>query len=91
MSAQFTVIFTPSGRGQAQCPPNPEYPNGVDLDISLGSVQFCTVPLTYPAPECGMFDSQCSLCGRRVAVTAAGRPYDPKSVKIPCRELGKPQ
>ena len=79
-----TVEFVPSGRGKAQCAPDPAYPDGIDLDVSLGAAS-CKVDLPYPAPECGHFIVRCGLCGFSAAITAAGRPDDPKSVTIPCQ------
>lgn len=83
--SQHTVEFIPSGRGKAQCPPDPEYPNGIDVNATVPGQASCTVYLPYPAPECGHFKVVCGLCGTSVAITAAGRPDDPRSVTIPCR------
>lgn len=77
--------FQPSGRGKARCPSNPDWPNGKDLDISKGATA-CSVDLPYPADECGTWIIRCSACGMSLGVTAAGRPDDPKSVKVPCRD-----
>ncbi len=30
----------------------------------------------------------CKICGYRIAITTAGRPDDPRSVKIPCQLQG---
>lgn len=78
-----TVTFVPSGRGKARCAANPDYPNG--LDIKIEQEPSCTVALPYPAPECGHWNLSCGKCGLTVAVTAAGRPDDPKSVQVPCQ------
>ena len=83
MKASATVEFVPSGRGKARCAPNPEYPNGIDVVIADGRTS-CKVDLPYPAPECGYFIVRCGLCEFSVAITAAGRPDDPKSVTMPC-------
>lgn len=80
----FTIKFIPSGRGAAQCPPNPEFPKGVMIDAA-GEKTACAVTLPYPAPECGMFMLECRICGMKVAVTAAGRPDDPMIVRVPCK------
>ncbi len=80
---QFTVTFIPSGRGNAQCPPNPDYPHGIDVAPPISGPS-CKVTLPYPAPECGLHHVLCNLCGLTVAVTAAGRPDDPISVTVPC-------
>ncbi len=66
-----------------QVAPNPEYPDGIDLDCSEGR-QGCVALLPYPAVRCGMFRVECRLCGYSVACTTAGRPDDPRSIKMPC-------
>jgi hypothetical protein len=80
----MTVTFHPSGRGKAQCPPDPDYPHGIAIDFAQGRAS-CTATLPYPAPECGYFLVACELCDLRMAVTAAGRPDDPTSVKVACK------
>lgn len=80
----MSVTFMPSGRGKAQCSPDPDYPNGKSLDIAAGGPS-CMFDLPYPAPECGAFVVQCDTCEMRIAVTAAGRPDDPVSIKVPCQ------
>jgi hypothetical protein len=84
MQEAIKVEFKPSGRGKAQCPPNPAYPNGIEMDAAGAGVVACKVDLPYPAPECGVFEITCEACGCGVVITAAGRPDDPTSVKIPC-------
>ena len=80
---KLSVEFVSHHR-KAQCAPNPDYPNGIDLDVSRGKPG-CSTDLPYPAPECGLWVVKCSVCGMSAGVTAAGRIDDPKSVKIPCR------
>lgn len=79
------VHFHPSGRGKAQCEPNLSYPEGIALDGSTAGAPSCTVKLPYPAPECGFWMINCHRCAMSLAVTAAGRPDDPISVKINCK------
>ena len=87
----MSIRFVPSGRGKAQCEPNPEYPNGIDVDICEGKPG-CVFDLRYPAPECGHFEVVCDLCKIGVGVSAAGRSDDPRTVKIPCNAFqGGPQ
>jgi hypothetical protein len=81
---KHTIRFAPSGRGKAQCPPDPEYPNGVALDVSDSAKLSCNVALPYPAPECGYWHIACDVCELSVAITAAGRPDDPVSARVPC-------
>jgi hypothetical protein len=86
---QFIVQWNDAGR-EPQCAPNPNYPDGIKLDVSEGATQTCTVDLPYPAKRCGQYIVECCLCGFRVIVTTAGRPDDPTSIKLPCH-LGKTQ
>lgn len=65
--------------------PNPAYPNGIDLDCSDGARAVCVAALPYPAKRCGAFHIECETCGQSIAVTTAGRPDDPKSVRIACK------
>jgi hypothetical protein len=80
------IEFKPSGRGKARIPPNPDYPNGRRLDVTEGQEASCYVNLPYPAPECGIWIVECGKCRTNAAVTAAGRPDDPISIKIPCKK-----
>jgi len=83
------IDFVPSGRGKAQCPPDPNYPNGIAFDLTKSlKAASCLIELPYPAPECGLWRVECEECSMSLAVTAAGRPDDPISVKISCREKG---
>jgi len=76
------VVFCPSGRGKARCPPDPAYPNGKKIDLEIQPN--CEVQLPYPAPECGQFVITCNDCKAAVIATAAGRPDDPVSITVPC-------
>lgn len=84
MEPAHTIEFQPSGRGKARCAPNPDYPKGKAVDASEGHTA-CDVELPYPASECGAWIVRCKACGMSAAVTAAGRPDDPISVKIACK------
>lgn len=75
-------------RRAPKCAPNPEFPQGMDADISYGAARTCRVPLPYPAPRCGLWRVVCEDCGLSVGVTAAGRPDDAKSVTLPCKPVG---
>lgn len=82
----FDITFQPSGRGKAQCEPNPAFPNGIKLDATINNSQkSCLIELSYPAPECGLWMIECKECGLTLAVTAAGRTEDPISVCVPCK------
>jgi hypothetical protein len=65
-------------------PPDPHYPNGIDLDLSRGQ-RSCSIPLDYPARRCGKYLITCDVCGISCVVTTAGRRDDPKSVKVGCK------
>lgn len=69
----------------AQCKPDPEYPDGMDLDLSRGARKVCKVKLAYPARRCGHWSVNCKSCGVMVMVTASGRADDPRSVTIGCK------
>ncbi|MFH0301397.1 hypothetical protein AAFX91_30100 [Bradyrhizobium sp. 31Argb] len=66
-------------------PSNPNYPDGIDLDLTRGAKPFCQTGLPYPAERCGYFTIACDVCGFTTMVTTAGRPEDPKSIKLPCQ------
>jgi hypothetical protein len=77
------VTFIDSGR-EPRCAPNPAYPNGIDVDLSFGG-KYCLAELPYPAPRCGAMIIECDRCGLCNAVTVAGRPDDPRTVKMGCK------
>jgi hypothetical protein len=66
--------------------PDPRYPLGIDVDLSNGADQACTAALPYPAKRIGYFVIECPRCGRDAIVTTAGRPDDPRSVKLACKQ-----
>lgn len=79
------VITWHSHNKRAQCEPNPDYPEGMDIDITNKENEAnCFVELPYPAEECGVWLVRCKTCGAVNGATAAGRPDDPKSFKFPC-------
>ncbi len=79
------MTFVASGRGKAQCPSDPKFPSGIAVDASHPGRPSCLFALPYPAPECGHFVVRCELCDMSAAITAAGRPDDPVSVRMECR------
>lgn len=85
---QFSILWIDRHR-EPQCAPNPHYPNGIDLDITKGQHPHCTVKLPYPAKRCGFYRIDCQLCNFSVAITTAGRPDDPRSIKLPCKRGGE--
>lgn len=81
--SQFKIEWIDAGR-EPQCQPNPDYPNGIDIDASRGAERTCTTALPHPARRCGAYIVECTLCGIRVGCSTAGRPDDPRSIKIAC-------
>lgn len=65
--------------------PDPNFPDGIDLNATRGGEASCQTALPYPAKRCGYFLVDCSLCGLECVITTAGRPDDPRSVKLACR------
>jgi hypothetical protein len=83
--ARHKVVWQDAGR-EPKCAPNPAFPNGIDIDVSGGAERTCTVALEHPARRCGHYLVRCKVCGASVACTTAGRPDDPRSVKMKCKE-----
>lgn len=89
MPKQFTYEFIDGGR-EAQCPSNTKYPNGKDIDLSLGAPRTCTASdIPYPAARCGAMIVECYKCGLRIGLTVAGRRDDPRSAKLRCNVKGQ--
>jgi hypothetical protein len=91
MKPKAKIEWKDAGR-EPQCAPNALYPDGIDIDASGGAARTCKVPLPYPAKRCGAYVVTCQRCGYRAAVTTAGRPDDPRSVRLPCygNRMGTP-
>jgi hypothetical protein len=66
-------------------PPDPKYPNGIDIDISRGADPACKSSLVHPAPRCGYYRVRCRSCGANAVITTAGRRDDPRSLKMACK------
>lgn len=82
---KHTVTWIDRGR-EPQCAPNPAYPEGIDMDATRGLPgPSCKVALPYPAKRCGIYMVTCSVCGASAWITTAGRPDDPRSLKLPCK------
>ena len=84
MTGKLTVEWIDSGR-ETECPPNPKHPNGIDVILGKVGSPTCFKELPYPAKRCGLFLIHCSTCGASAAITAAGRPDDPRSVRLSCK------
>lgn len=77
------AVWHDKGR-EPQGKANPEFPEGIDLDLSKGAKPTCSTALTYPAPRCGHFFVVCQDCELTTIVSTAGRADDPRSVKMAC-------
>lgn len=87
MTESHKVKWIDGGR-EPQCQPNPNYPDGIDVIETTGP-NTCKVDLPYPAMRCGAYEVKCRACGRKITVTTAGRPDDPRSVTMQCATSGK--
>lgn len=68
-------------------PANPAYPTGIDLDVA-GVTEFaCYTRLPYQLPRCGQIVLDCLICGLHAVITNAGRPDDPRSIRLPCKSM----
>jgi ribosomal protein L37E len=80
---QFDVRWLDAHRSP-RCAPNPKFPDGIELDLSYGK-RACSLELPYPARGVGAYLVECLLCGLKAACTTAGRPDDPRAMKLPCK------
>lgn len=85
MTGKHTITWIDRER-EPQVAPNPRFPHGVDIPPVFPEQPFCTVNLPYPAKRCGLYVIDCAKCGLSVLVTTAGRPDDPRSAAINCKE-----
>lgn len=75
------------GKRESQNAPDPECPEGIDINLAVAMHTTCKVSLPYPARRCGWYVIWCSVCGLSAAVTTAGRADDPRSVRLPCKPI----
>jgi hypothetical protein len=80
----FEIIWIDDGR-EPKNPPDPAYPDGIDLDVTRGRLAYCETALAHPTPRCGKYLIKCRTCGFTTLITTAGRADDPRSIKIPCK------
>jgi len=85
---RFSITWHNGGDGARLGQPDPAFPHGVDVDISEKPAPSCTARLDCPAPRCGAWLIECQECGATVAVSAAGRADDPRSLTMGCAALG---
>lgn len=67
-----------------QHPSNPEYPNGVDVDLAGDHLMRCSALLPRMPGKLGVYEIRCTHCELSLALTSAGRPDDPRLVRVPC-------
>lgn len=88
---QFEIRWIDNGR-EPQCAPDPNFPEGKDIDMS-DALQpgwpTCRTELPYPAKRCGLYVVTCRHCDLSVAITTAGRPDDPRSARVGCLQKAK--
>lgn len=87
MSDQFQILWQDRG-GPPKVKPNPAFPDGVpEIDMARGEQPNCVVTLPYPSghTNVGLWLVRCRLCRLRVGITAASRPDDPRSARLPCK------
>jgi hypothetical protein len=72
---------------EPKSPSNPAYPDGMNHDLTGGDrlTKSCKTALPYPAKRCGYYVVTCSKCHVKTIITTAGRPDDPKSVRLACK------
>jgi len=85
---QFDVQWLDRGR-EPQVAPNPAFPDGIDLDLTDPGQPTCWTALPYPAKRCGTYVVECRICGLRVGCTTAGRPDDPRSIRMNCKPIAR--
>lgn len=83
---RFDLTWVDRGR-EPQCAPNPDFPDGTDADLTFGARPACRSALPYPAKRCGYYVVHCKRCKQTVVITTAGRPDDPRSITLACKEL----
>jgi DNA-directed RNA polymerase subunit RPC12/RpoP len=67
-------------------PADPDFPDGTHLDLAFGAEAACWTDLPYPVVTVGAHQVECPTCGLRLLCGANGRPDDPRTVKVPCRQ-----
>jgi len=82
--ADFEIVWYDDGR-DPKSPPDPSYPDGIDLDLSRGRLNYCETNLMHPTPRCGKYYIKCNKCGITALITTAGRADDPRSIKLACK------
>ena len=84
-NAHFRVHWIDRGV-EPKVKPDPLYPNGIDVDGAGEAIPACRIDLPYPARRVGFYSIECLICGITIRLTTAGRPDDPRSLTVACRE-----
>lgn len=68
-------------------PPDPRYPEGIDIDYTHPGEKTCKIAIPYPTGHVniGRWLIFCHECGLAAIITAASRPDDPRSIVLPCQ------
>ena len=86
VTGSFNIEWIDGGK-EPKCKPDPLYPNGKNIDVSDGNSDACLIVLPYPAKRCGIYIAECRVCGYKVMATTAGRPDDPRMIKVACKTI----
>lgn len=85
-AGHLTAKWLPRDGGRPpQCPADPAYPNGMDVDSAGPETLGCAVALPLVDNRIGLYIVECSKCGTRVAITVAGRADDARLARIECK------
>lgn len=88
MDADWTIEWIPRDGGRKpKVAPDPQFPNGKELDTANREFPSCRGELPYvlwPERGIGLLVIECRRCGMRTGVTTAGRPDDPISLTQNC-------
>lgn len=83
-ASRFLIDWIDAHRESAH-PADPDYPEGIAIDVAQEAPRACRVQLESPAKGRGLWVISCRACGYAIALATAGRADDPCSVRVPCR------
>ena len=85
LSPNLVATWEPRAGGRPPSEPaNPDFPNGMDVDITNGE-RSCVAALPLVNNRLGLYIVRCELCGMSCALTVAGRADDALLARIPCK------
>jgi hypothetical protein len=79
------IYFNDSGR-EPTGEPDPAFSKGRDINLADNVIQKVCCRNLPKAPRCGSYSIVCRTCGFSAMITVAGRPDDPRTITLPCRE-----